>query len=174
MAAADKHIPVSHAGGFHPPLVWLGESGLFVALPSDPGISRVELETNRGEGFVTAKKICQSFPYSSIYLPTKQQQITASLNTAMRTKFGDGSSNCKYIYLDIENKDIVTDAASVIGTKCGILDICGEYYKPSNDEFGLQAQAIKNVIEAMRPLLVRAEGGRDWRVTPSGYCGLAY
>ena len=126
MAAADKHIPVSHAGVFHPPLVWLGESGLFVALPSDPGISRIELETNRGEGFVTAKKICQSFPYSSIYLPTKHQQITASLNTAMRTKFG------------------------------------------------LQAQAIKNVIEAMRPLLVRAEGGRDWRVTPSGYCGLAY
>ena len=109
---------------------------MFVALPSNPGISRVELETNRGEGFVTAKKICQSFPYSSIYLPTKHQQIT------------------------VENKDIVADTAAVIGTKCGILDICGEYYKPSNDKFGLQAQAIvntnffglKNVIEAMRLL----------------------
>jgi len=125
---------------------------------------------SRGVGFAAAKQILQSFPDSSIYLSTKNQVITASLTAAMRKEFGAGSSNCKYIHLDIDDKHSVADAAAVIGAECGILDIlvnnAGVYVKPNKEEFGAQAQAVvntnyfglKNVMCVMRPLLVG--GGR--------------
>ena len=59
---------------------------------------------SHGVGFAAAKKIVSSFPHSPVYLTTKNQQITDSLNTAMRDHFGYRSSSCRYIHLDIEDK----------------------------------------------------------------------
>ena len=80
-------------------------------------------EASRGVEITAAKNICQSYPDSSIYLSTKNEEITNSLNTAMRKEFGDGSSNGKYIHLDIDDKDSVADAVVVLGAKFGSHDI---------------------------------------------------
>ena len=80
-------------------------------------------EASRGVEIAAAKNICQSFPDSSIYLSTKNEEITNSLNATMHKEYGDGSSYRKYIHLDIDDKDSVADAVVVLGAKFGSLDI---------------------------------------------------
>ena len=77
---------------------------------------------SRGVGFAAAKKIVSSFPHSPVYLTTKNQQVTDSLNTAMKDHFGYGSSSCRYIHLDIEDKHSVASVGDIIGTEHSRLD----------------------------------------------------
>ena len=80
-------------------------------------------EASRGVEIAAAKNICQSFPDSSIYLSTKNEEITNSLNATMHKEYGDGSSYRKYIHLDIDDKDSVADGVEVLGAKFGSPDI---------------------------------------------------
>ena len=93
---------------------------------------------SRGVGFAAAKKIVSSFPHSPVYLTTKNQQVTDSLNTSMRDHFGYRSSSCRYIHLDIEDKHSVASVADIIGTEHSRIDIlvnnAGVYEKPNRKE----------------------------------------
>lgn len=128
---------------------------------------------SRGVGFAAAKKIFQKFPRSFIYLTTKNQKITADLNTSLQREFGESSARCQYIHMDIESKDSVEEVVGVIGADHNkrldiLINNAGMYRAPSKEQFSDQASAIvrtnyfglKRVMNAMRPLLAAGEGAR--------------
>jgi len=121
---------------------------------------------SRGVGYAAARKLCEKFPGATIYLATKNQEITPELNKKMRQDFPDSSEHCEYIKLDVTDKKSIEDMKELIRERHETLDIlvnnAGRYEKPdtSMPKFGENADLIintnywglKNVINGMREI----------------------
>ena len=53
-------------------------------------------------------------PGATIYLATKNQEITPELNQKMRQDFPDSSEHCEYIKLDVTDKKTIEDMKELI------------------------------------------------------------
>ena len=53
-------------------------------------------------------------PGATIYLATKNQEITPELNQKMREDFPDSSEHCQYIKLDVSDKKTIEDIKELI------------------------------------------------------------
>jgi len=118
---------------------------------------------SRGVGYAAARKLCEKFPGATIYLATKNQEITPELNQKMRQDFPDSSEHCEYIKLDVSDKKTIEDMKELIRQRHETLDIlvnnAGRYEKPDTSlpTFGEQADLVintnywglKNVITGM-------------------------
>ena len=51
---------------------------------------------------------------ATIYLATKNQEITPELNLKMRQDFPDSSEHCEYIKLDVSDKKTIEDMKELI------------------------------------------------------------
>ena len=51
---------------------------------------------------------------ATIYLATKNQEITPELNQKMRQDFPDSSEHCEYIKLDVSDKKTIEDMKELI------------------------------------------------------------
>ena len=54
---------------------------------------------------------------ATIYLATKNQEITPELNQKMRQDFPDSSEHCEYIKLDVSDKKTIEDMKELIRLK---------------------------------------------------------
>ena len=105
---------------------------------------------------------------ATIYLATKNQEITPELNQKMRQDFPDSSEHCEYIKLDVSDKKTIEDMKELIRLKENLnfnvgsfvislsrqrhetLDIlvnnAGRYEKPDTSlpTFGEQADLVIN------------------------------
>jgi len=123
---------------------------------------------SRGVGYAAARKLCEKFPGATIYLATKNQNISPELNQKMREDFPDASEHCEYVHLDINDPENVDKVREMIRSRHETLDIlvnnAGRYELPdlsSPEKFGEQASLIvgtnywglKNVVNSMRDIL---------------------
>jgi len=122
---------------------------------------------SRGVGYASAKKLCEKFPGATIYLTTKNMEITPAINQKLREDLGASSEHCEYIHLDVTNTDNIAEVQEMIRSRHETLDIlinnAGIYMKPdtsSPDVFGKQASAIlgtnywglKNIIHGLQDI----------------------
>lgn len=122
---------------------------------------------SRGVGYAAARKLCEKFPGATIYLATKNQDITPELNKRMREDFPESSDHCEYIKLDINDPESLDKVRDMIRSRHDTLDIlvnnAGRYEVPdisSPAKFGDQADLIvgtnywglKNVVKSMRDI----------------------
>ena len=122
---------------------------------------------SRGVGYAAAKKLCEKFPGATIYLTTKNLEITPALNKKMRDDFAGASDHCEYLHLDVANTENIAQIQEMIRSRHETLDIlinnAGVYSKPdfsSPKVFGSQATSIigtnywglKNVINGLRDI----------------------
>lgn len=120
---------------------------------------------SRGVGYAAARKLCEKFPGATIYLATKNQNITPELNSKMRDDFPEASEHCEYVQLDINEEESIEKVMEMIRSRHDTLDIlinnAGRYELPdlsSPAKFGEQAELIvgtnywglKKVINSMR------------------------
>jgi carbonyl reductase 1 len=121
-------------------------------------------------GYAAARKLAEKFPGATIYLGTKNMDITPELNKKMRGDFPEHAEHCEYVCLDVSNKDNIAEVADMIRTRHETLDIlvnnAGRYLVPDTDNFGAQAELIlntnfwglKNMIEGIKSIIT--PGGR--------------
>jgi len=122
---------------------------------------------SRGVGYAAAKKLCEKFPGATIYLTTKNLEITPALNQKMREDFAGASDHCEYLHLDVANTENIAQIQEMIRSRHETLDIlinnAGVYLKPdfsSPEVFGSQASSIigtnywglKNVVNGLRDI----------------------
>jgi len=120
---------------------------------------------SRGVGYAAAKKLCEKFPGATIYLTTKNMEITPALNKAMKEDFAVSSDHCEYLHLDVTNTENIAEVEELIKSRHETLDIlvnnAGVYMVPdssSTEVFGNQAKVIlgtnywglKNVINGLK------------------------
>jgi len=69
---------------------------------------------SRGVGYAAAKKLCEKFPGATIYLATKNQEISPEMNKKMREDFPDSSEHCEYIKMDVSDKKTIENMKELI------------------------------------------------------------
>jgi len=122
---------------------------------------------SRGVGYAAAKKLSEKFPGATIYLTTKNMEITPAINQKMREDFAGSSEHCEYLHLDVTNTDNIAEIQELIKTRHETLDIlinnAGVFMMPdisSPEAFGQQAKAtlgtnywgLKNVINGLQDI----------------------
>jgi len=122
---------------------------------------------SRGVGYAAAKKLCEKFPGATIYLTTKNMEITPAINQNMRDDFAGSAEHCEYLHLDVTNTDNIAEIQELIKTRHETLDIlinnAGTFLKPdisSPEVYGQQATAIigtnywglKNVMNGLQDI----------------------
>ena len=120
---------------------------------------------SRGVGYAAAKKLIEKFPGATIYLTTKNLEITPSINQKMREDFAGSAEHCEYLHLDVTDTDNIAEIQELIKTRHETLDIlinnAGIFLKPdtsSPEVYGQQATAIlgtnywglKNVVNGLQ------------------------
>ena len=69
---------------------------------------------SRGVGYAAAKKLCEKFPGATIYLTSKNQNITPELNARMREEFPGASEHCEYVNMDVNDDESVYNVMNMI------------------------------------------------------------
>ena len=69
---------------------------------------------SRGVGYAAARKLCEKFPGATIYLATKNQDITPELNRKMQEDFPGASEHCEYVNLDVRDEESVEKVRDMI------------------------------------------------------------
>ena len=120
---------------------------------------------SRGVGYAAGKKLCEKFPGATIYLTTKNMEVTEELNKTMRDDFSGSSEHCQYLHLDVNSTRNVDELKDMVKSRHETLDIlinnAGIYMKPDTSSpqvFGEQAESIigtnywglKNVINGLK------------------------
>eukprot|EP00092_Neocalanus_flemingeri_P038019 GFUD01041388.1.p1 GENE.GFUD01041388.1~~GFUD01041388.1.p1 ORF type:complete len:304 (-),score=65.76 GFUD01041388.1:95-1006(-) len=126
---------------------------------------------SRGVGYAAAKKLCEKFPGATIYLTTKNSEITPALNKQMKDDFAGSSEHCEYLHLDVTNTDNIAEIKELIKTRHETLDIlinnAGVFLVPdtsSPEVFGHQATSIlganywgvKNMVNGLQDIFTPA------------------
>ena len=69
---------------------------------------------SRGVGYAAARKLCEKFPGATIYLATKNQNITPELNKKMQEDFPGASEHCEYVSLDVTDEESLEKIRDII------------------------------------------------------------
>ena len=76
---------------------------------------------SRGVGYAAARKLCEKFPGATIYLATKNQNITPELNKKMQEDFPGASEHCEYVNLDVRDEESVEKVRDMIRWRIELL-----------------------------------------------------